>query len=100
MLKALQNDIINAEKIFDLQTVVHEIGHNLGMEHDFTGEDPMAMRRASNGQPCTGVRGFMGYEPKANKWSACSREDFVDYWDAINTEQGGFCLDPGEDWYN
>ena len=77
---------------------MHEIGHNLGMRHDFTGEDPMAMRIASNGQPCTDNGGFMDYRANPNKWTACSREDFVDYWDAINAEQGSFCLDPGEDW--
>jgi len=71
--------------------IVHEIGHNLGMNHDFVGR-PGNMRRASNGASCTGIRAFMDYVGNPYQWSPCSNEDFNRYYRSIFQRYRRFCL--------
>ena len=54
------------------RVVAHEIGHNLGMSHDFHGSDANNLR-VHNGQRCNG---FMAYNNPPNVWSPCSVADF------------------------
>ena len=49
------------------QTIAHEMGHNLGMRHDFG-------RKDSRGKNCYG---YMDYKDSTNYWSRCSVEDFT-----------------------
>jgi len=51
------------------RTYVHEVGHNLGMWHDFDS--------IHGGKDCDG-QGLMSYGLTPDKWSSCSNEDFVD----------------------
>ena len=49
---------------------VGELGHNMGMSHDF--DD---VHGGQNGQ-CNG-QGFMSYGNHQQKWSTCSKNDFL-----------------------
>jgi len=68
--------------------VAHEIGHNLGMDHDFN-DDPKNPRLDSKKNPCSGVGGIMDYYGQASRWSTCSVEDFTSYVNSMPK----FCLD-------
>jgi len=81
----------NSGTISAAQTLVHEIGHNLGMRHDFV-EQMSNPRTADNGQACTNVGGYMDYRPNPNKWSQCSIEDLTKYYNNVRTQSGQFCL--------
>ena len=69
------------------------------MNHDFGStsdgfRNQGVFRRASNGQPCSSVNGFMDYVANPNKWSRCSIEDFQKYYNGITNQQGSFCVQP------
>ena len=48
--------------------MAHEVGHNLGMAHDFS------TAHAASG--CDGT-GIMSYGNPPNEWSTCSKADFT-----------------------
>jgi hypothetical protein len=62
--------------------IAHELGHNLGMFHDFNGGNVNSARN-EGGQPCTNVGGIMDYRSNPNKWSPCSVGDFTRYYQAV-----------------
>ena len=49
---------------------IDQVGHNLGMYHDFGDE------HGGPGNPCDNGLGFMGYGSAPDRWSDCSRRDF------------------------
>ena len=67
-----------------LQLLAHEIGHNLGMLHDFDVEHA--------GKGCDG-QGFMSYGTHPNEWSNCSVSDFnAHYQSLISSSSFNWCL--------
>ena len=73
----------------------HEIGHNLGMFHDFDsmhgGDSTEESTNACNKQ------GFMSYNlvTGPNQWSECSKEDFTEHYNNVTGRLGlQWCL-PG-----
>ena len=71
--------------------LAHEIGHALGMDHDFS-KDPSNIRRDKKGKACTGIGGIMDYGNVANKWSSCSIQDFQTYITETKKRYGKFCI--------
>lgn len=71
----------------------HELGHNLGMRHDFD------ERHGGNGQSqwssnwCNG-KGLMSYGSNLKGWSSCSNEDFKNWY----LRSGWRCLESSAIW--
>ena len=63
--------------------MAHEIGHNLGMDHDFS--------TAHSAAGCDGT-GIMSYGNPPNQWSTCSKADFTAQY---KLRQAIWCL-PGK----
>lgn len=56
------------------QVVVHEMGHNLGMSHDFDNKHA--------GKGCDGT-GFMSYGSPPDQWSTCSKSDLLEHYNTV-----------------
>ena len=64
-----------------MQLIAHEMGHNIGMDHDF-----IEKHKASG---CDG-KGIMSYGNPPNEWSACSKADFIAHYQATKSN---WCMD-------
>jgi len=61
--------------------IAHEIGHNIGMDHDFS--------PAHEAAGCKG-KGIMSYGDPPNEWSACSVKDLQAHY---LTNKNNWCMD-------
>ena len=81
--------------ILTAQILAHEMGHGLGMEHDFGYNDKGDPIIDANGKTvdrpgknCTKVDGFMDYSINPKRWSHCSVEDFTKYYNKWHNKKG------------
>ena len=56
------------------QLLAHEIGHNLGMKHDFDSSHPAS---------CVKDNHIMSYGNSKEKWSTCSKKDLLVHYNSI-----------------
>ena len=81
----------------------HELGHNLGMDHDFLSN--RGDRYDSNGVKCgRGLNALMDYLVEDNdrdKISTCSKEDFKNEYNKVvqRSHTKSYCLTCGKPFY-
>ena len=86
------------EEIRTAMTVAHELGHLLGLEHDFK----LGGKRSKT---CGSEKGpfVMNYGDNHQSFSECSNIDFKTYYHTVVAEKGKFCLTEGAEavvgWY-
>ena len=71
------------------KTAVHEMGHSLGMLHDFVRSEPDYPCRSTPTEVC--CNGFMNYGDHPNAWSDCSIRDFRKAYNDMNWQDD--CMD-------
>ncbi|CAB4054923.1 unnamed protein product [Lepeophtheirus salmonis] len=64
------------------KVVAHEMGHNMGMSHDFD--------KVHSGNKCTGI---MDYGKTPDTWSSCSQDDFKNHYFSITKSGKEHCLE-------
>ena len=70
----------------------HEIGHNLGMYHDFSTTHGGTGFSENSTNSCNN-QGIMSYNEKRDKWSSCSVKDFKGHYNYMKSENNGdWCL--------
>jgi hypothetical protein len=70
--------------------LAHEMGHNLGMSHDFGPKHGGNNNPQTSTNPCN-MKGIMSYGDAPTKWSTCSVSDFKGYYQLKNW--GKTCFD-------
>lgn len=76
----------NQKRMTAAETFAHELGHSLGMPHDFT-TTTSTPNYDSNGQSCLTVDGIMSYKDNKDTWSQCSKEAITGWFAQLSAKQ-------------
>jgi len=80
--------VFKNSEIRTAMTVAHELGHLIGIEHDFI----LAKRNQKCGRGKLSGEFVMNYGSARQRWSQCSNTDFKVYYNRVVTELTSFCL--------
>ena len=80
--------VFKNSEIRTAMTVAHELGHLMGIEHDFI----LAKRNQKCGRGKLTGDFVMNYGSARQRWSQCSNDDFKVYYNRVVTELDSFCL--------
>ena len=70
-------------------TLSHELGHLLGMHHDWKVQGDRSSLTCAN----KGTGEFiLNYRNTRSIWSGCSNDDFKTYYEKVVSRDGDFCL--------
>jgi len=86
--RALVRYLPNSDEQRTAMTVAHELGHLLGMRHDFKSIDGKRSKCSTKYQG--GV--VMNYGASRLSWSNCSNMDFREYYGKVFATKDKFCL--------
>ena len=68
------------------QLMAHELGHNLGMQHDFANYNNFLCGQSD------GLMSYGFYDAPERHWSMCSQRNFKAHYQNMKNQNGAWCM--------